>query len=107
MNIQSVALFMEHLRRIPIPARGETNTSDSKRDAKYIIHYDLSTLACVPRSETQHAALTICHHASHAHLDYTSWHCVPMVAPRILQGIQLSRGCVPFVCSARVPDEVP
>lgn len=70
MNPQSVTYFMEHVRRIPLPTRGETNAFDSKRDTEYNILSDTSTLACIPRAKTQYAALTICNYASHAHLDY-------------------------------------
>ena len=98
---------MELDLRILLPARGEANTFDSKRDTEYTVLYDISTLARLPRAKTQHAAHTIRNYAPYAHLDYTSWHCVSVVAPRILQGVQLSRGCVPFTCGVRIPDEVP
>lgn len=97
---------MELDLRILLPARRETNTFDSERNTKYTVLYDISTLACLPRAKTQHAAHTICNYAPYAHLDYTGWHCVSVVAPRILQGIQLFRGCVPSICDVWAPDEV-
>ena len=107
MNLQSAPHFMALVRRIPLPARRETNTFYSKRDTKFIMPYVISTLTCIPRAKAQHEVLTTCNYATIAYLDHTSWHCVPMVAPRTLQSIQLSLGCVQFICSARTPDEVP
>ena len=69
--------------------------------------HGISTLARIPRAETQYATHPNRNYAPYAHLDYTSRHCIPVVGPGILQSIQLSRGCVPLICGVRMPDEVP
>jgi hypothetical protein len=107
MNLQSVAHFLESIHGISLPAGRDKNTFDSKRNTKYTILYGISTFTWIPRTKTQYSAHTICNYAVRARFDYTGRYCVPVVASRTLQSIQLSRWCVPFICAIGAPDEIP